>query len=121
MSDQLLASRWKGQPHRLEVWYATITDGATGTGAWLHHELVAPSDGRAPFVHGWKSLFPVDGPPTSITPATGAEGTGTTWAPGSTSRSHAQRGKVNSGAPPSPHFRSPSPSPVSLDDTGSGP
>ena len=56
MSD-LLASRWKGQPHRLEVWYATVTDGATGTGVWLHHELVARHDGSAA-VHGWAALFP---------------------------------------------------------------
>jgi hypothetical protein len=65
MSDDLLASRWRGQPHRLEVWYATITDGATGTGVWLHHELVAPADGSQPYTHGWKALFPPDGAPIS--------------------------------------------------------
>jgi hypothetical protein len=62
MSD-LLASKWRGQPGRLEVWYATLTDGATGTGVWLHHELVAPPVGDA-FIHGWTALFPPDGAPT---------------------------------------------------------
>jgi hypothetical protein len=58
----LLQSRWKGQPHRLEVWYATLTETATGTGAWMHHELVARPDGSA-VVHGWTALFPVDEEP----------------------------------------------------------
>jgi hypothetical protein len=64
VSDDLLASRWRGQSHRLEVWYATITDGATGTGVWLHHELVAPADGGAAWTHGWVARFPVDGAPS---------------------------------------------------------
>ena len=64
MSTDLLASRWKGQPHRLEVWYATITDGASGAGVWLHHELVAPHDGSAAFTLGWAALFPADGAPS---------------------------------------------------------
>ena len=54
----LLRSRWRGQAGRLEVWYTTLTDPATGTGVWIHHELVAPSDGRAPYAHGWAALFP---------------------------------------------------------------
>ena len=58
----LFDPRWKGQPHRLEVWYATITDGPTGSGVWLHHELVAPG-GDQPFLHGWIALFPPHGPP----------------------------------------------------------
>jgi hypothetical protein len=58
-----LASRWRGQPGRLEVWYTTLTDPATGTGFWLHHELVAPSDGSGPKAHGWAAIFPPDGPP----------------------------------------------------------
>jgi hypothetical protein len=57
-------SRWRGQPHRLEVWYTTLTDPATGTGFWLHTELVAPADGGSAFVHGWAAVFPVDAAPT---------------------------------------------------------
>jgi hypothetical protein len=49
--------RWKGQPHRLEVWYATFTDLSTGDGFWLHHEVVAPPEGEA-YGHGWLALFP---------------------------------------------------------------
>lgn len=56
--DGLLRSRWRGQAGRLEVWYTTLTDPATGTGVWIHHELVAPSDGRAAYAHGWAALFP---------------------------------------------------------------
>ena len=54
-------SRWRGQPGRLEVWYATFTDPATGEGFWLHHELVAPVSGDA-YVHGWAAAFPPDAP-----------------------------------------------------------
>ena len=54
--------RWRGQRHRLEVWYATFTDAATGDGYWLHHEVVAPTDPDArPYAHGWLSVFPADG------------------------------------------------------------
>jgi hypothetical protein len=63
--ERLWAPRWRGEPGRLEVWYATITDAATGTGVWLHHEVVSPTepDDRAPFAHGWAAVFPHDGPP----------------------------------------------------------
>ena len=54
--------RWRGQPHRLEVWYATFTDPRTTDGYWLHHEMVAPDEG-APYAHGWCAVFPFDGPP----------------------------------------------------------
>jgi hypothetical protein len=59
-------SRWRGQPGRLEVWYTTLTDPATGDGFWLHHELVAPeassgSSADEPYVHGWGACFPRDG------------------------------------------------------------
>jgi hypothetical protein len=58
--------RWRGQRHRLEVWYATFTDAATGDGYWLHHEVVAPTDPAArPYAHGWLSVFPADGAPTT--------------------------------------------------------
>lgn len=58
-----MRSRWRGQPGRLEVWYTTLTDPATGTGLWLHHELVAPSDRGPAFAHGWVTVFPPDGEP----------------------------------------------------------
>lgn len=63
--DRLWAPRWRGQPGRLEVWYATITDAATGTGLWVHHEVVSPTDPdeRAPFAHGWAAVFPADDEP----------------------------------------------------------
>ena len=60
----VLAPRWAGRSGRLEVWYATVTDDATGAGLWVHQELVAPSDDeRPPYVHGWVALFPVEGSP----------------------------------------------------------
>ena len=58
-----LRSRWRGQPGRLEVWYTTLTDPATGTGVWIHHELVAPSDGGAAWGHGWVAVFEPGAPP----------------------------------------------------------
>ena len=61
MSDLDLAAlpRWRGQRGRLEVHYVTATDAATGTGLWLHHEVVAPVDGNA-YGHGWIGVFPRD-------------------------------------------------------------
>jgi hypothetical protein len=53
-----LESRWRGQPGRLEVWYTTLTDPATGTGVWLHHELVAPAGGGPAKALGWAAIFP---------------------------------------------------------------
>lgn len=58
-----MPSRWRGQPGRLEVWYTTLTDPATGTGIWLHHELVAPAGHGRPYTHGWAAVFPPDGAP----------------------------------------------------------
>lgn len=62
MSDHDLAAlpRWRGQHGRLEVHYLTATDAATGTGLWLHHEVVAPVD-REAYAHGWIATFPRDG------------------------------------------------------------
>jgi len=54
--------RWHGQPGRLEVHYLTATEEATGTGVWLHHEIVAPTDGSAAYSHGWFAQFPTDRP-----------------------------------------------------------
>jgi len=58
-----MASRWRGQRGRLEVWYTTFTDPDSGTGVWLHHELVAPRDGRTAYAHGWAAVFPKVGEP----------------------------------------------------------
>jgi hypothetical protein len=59
--SELGPPRWRGQPHRLEVWYATLTDPRTTDGYWLHHEVVAPDEGAA-YAHGWCAVFPFDGP-----------------------------------------------------------
>lgn len=59
----MLESRWRGQPNRLEVWYTTLSDPVTGTGVWIHHELVAPSDGAPAYAHGWTAVFPPDASP----------------------------------------------------------
>ena len=53
----LTGSRWQGAPGRLEVWYTTLQDAATGTGLWLHHELLAPPDGSGARAHGWAAVF----------------------------------------------------------------
>jgi hypothetical protein len=62
-----LAARWRGQAGRLEVWYLTWTDRATGAGGWVHLETVSPTPsngaGSAPFVHGWVAHFPSSGSP----------------------------------------------------------
>src|ERR1700744_4080356 len=59
------APRWRGEPGRLEVWYATLSDPVTRAGLWIHCETVAPVKGmgQAPYAHGWATWFPADGPP----------------------------------------------------------
>jgi hypothetical protein len=59
------APRWRGQPGRLEVWYATLSDPATRAGLWVHCEMVSPTatSARDPYAHGWVSWFPHDDPP----------------------------------------------------------
>jgi hypothetical protein len=47
----------------LEVWYTTLTDPATGTGVWLHHELAVPKDGGPARALGWAAVFPPGGAP----------------------------------------------------------
>ncbi|HEU4361436.1 MAG TPA: hypothetical protein VFR27_07985 [Mycobacterium sp.] len=56
------APRWRGQPGRLEVWYATLSDPVTRAGLWVHYEVVAPTSGPA-YGHGWATWFPAAGPP----------------------------------------------------------
>lgn len=68
MNDELrsaAAPRWRGEPGRLEVWYATLSDPQTHAGLWVHYEKVAPTSGtgREPYGHGWVSWFAPDGPP----------------------------------------------------------
>jgi hypothetical protein len=60
---ELEARRSEGKPGRLEVWYDTLTDPATGTGIWLHHEIVTPSDGSEAQARGWAAVFPAGAPP----------------------------------------------------------
>ena len=73
----LAARRWDGRPGRLEVWYDTFTDPATGAGFWLHHEVVAPDDPGQPVqAHGWAAAFPPDGPPVWERFGPGAPGEG---------------------------------------------
>jgi hypothetical protein len=57
-----LSPRWDGRPARLEVFYVTVSDPATGLGCWIHHELVAPTAG-APYAHGWAAVFRPGAPP----------------------------------------------------------
>jgi hypothetical protein len=63
------APRWRGQPGRLEVWYATLTDRPTGDGVWIHHERIAPTadnpGNEGPYSHGWVARFPAAGPPAA--------------------------------------------------------
>jgi hypothetical protein len=53
---------WRGERGRTEVWYSTFTDDTSGLGGWIHAETVAPTDGAAPYAHGWVALFPAHGP-----------------------------------------------------------
>lgn len=59
--------RWDGRPGRVETWYATCTDRASGDGFWLHAETHAPSSDAsgpaAPIAKGWFAYFPRDGEP----------------------------------------------------------
>jgi hypothetical protein len=57
-----LTPRWRGQTDRVEVWYATLSDPATGLGCWIHHELTSPVEG-SPYAHGWTAVFRPDVPP----------------------------------------------------------
>lgn len=60
---QLERRRHAGEPGRFEVWYETFTDRATGAGFWLHHEIVAPTDGGPARGSGWAAVFPAEGAP----------------------------------------------------------
>jgi hypothetical protein len=60
---ELARPRWRGQPGRVETWYATFTDPATGDGYWMHAEVHAPIEGDHADAHGWFAAFPREGPP----------------------------------------------------------
>jgi hypothetical protein len=65
MNEELRSAatpRWHGEPGRLEVWYATLSDPVTRAGLWVHYETVAPTTG-SPYGHGWATWFAADGPP----------------------------------------------------------
>ncbi|MCP3802634.1 hypothetical protein NLX83_25505 [Allokutzneria sp. A3M-2-11 16] len=58
----MFGPKWDGRPGRLEVWYTTFTDPVTGTGFWVHVEVLASRDGVA-HEHGWIAVFPPDAEP----------------------------------------------------------
>ncbi|MBS4728627.1 hypothetical protein MSM1_09875 [Mycobacterium sp. SM1] len=67
-AEAAAAPRWRGQPGRLEAWYATLSDPLTHAGMWVHYETIAPAAslaraGRTAYAHGWVTWFPVGGPP----------------------------------------------------------
>ena len=71
---RLYPPRLTGRAGRLEVWYATLTDPVTGTGIWIHHEVVNPVDGGPGRAHGWISVFVPGRAP--VTERFGAEASG---------------------------------------------
>jgi hypothetical protein len=77
------APRWRGQPGRLEVWYATLSDPVTHAGLWVHYEMVSPTSttARDPYAHGWVSWFPPDAPPHTerFGPEPVGRATGSSW------------------------------------------
>lgn len=62
-AQELGRPRWRGEPHRLEVWYATWTDLDTGTGFWFHVENVSPDGGAEPHTLGWFAMFAPEAKP----------------------------------------------------------
>lgn len=50
---------WRGEPGRIEVFYATFaTSEPGGTAYWVHCETVSPVAGHgAPYGHGWVAIF----------------------------------------------------------------
>lgn len=75
-----VAPRWRGDPGRLEVWYATLSDPDTRAGLWVHCETVAPTHG-SPYAHGWVTWFAPEGPPRTerFGPAPVEPTGGTAW------------------------------------------
>lgn len=61
--DHHLRPRWDGRPGRLEIWYTTLTDPSTGTGFWIHHELLAPTSRGPARAYGWLGVFAPESAP----------------------------------------------------------
>jgi|SRR5579884_4050799 len=59
------AARWSGAPGFYEVWYLTLTDRASGVGAWIRYTMLAPVAGRdaEPSCALWFLLFDPAAPP----------------------------------------------------------
>lgn len=45
------------------MWYLSASDPQSRVGLWVHHEVVAPLDGSAPYRHGWVVVFRHGEPP----------------------------------------------------------
>lgn len=60
--------RWDGRPGHYEVYYLTLTDGASGVGVWIRYTMTAPGQAALWFVAGdpvqgviaRKALCPID-------------------------------------------------------------
>jgi hypothetical protein len=48
MASNANALRWDGRPGHYEVYYVTLTDPATGVGAWIRYTMLAPEDPAEP-------------------------------------------------------------------------
>lgn len=46
------ALRWNGRPGHYEVYYLTLTDGASGVGVWIRYTMTAPGEAALWFVAG---------------------------------------------------------------------
>ena len=74
MASDENALRWTGKPGHYEVYYVSLTDAASGCGAWIRYTMLAPLEGMgAPTcalwlmamepggaVHGHKTTLPID-------------------------------------------------------------
>jgi hypothetical protein len=47
MAENWNALQWDGSPGHYEVYYVSLTDRGSGTGAWIRYTMVAPLDGEA--------------------------------------------------------------------------
>jgi hypothetical protein len=61
------ALRWDGRPGHYEVYYLTLTDGASGVGAWIRYTMSAPGEAALWFVafdgaaiHARKQVLAID-------------------------------------------------------------
>jgi hypothetical protein len=61
MGSKLNALRLYGQPGHYEVYYLSLTDRASGCGAWIRYTMVAPADGRQATASLWLMAMEPDG------------------------------------------------------------